>query len=107
MQRLLQPISMLAALETEAAKEKHGTAYASHHEAYGVLAEELQEAFDELNTAKRNMEHLLRYIKPGDAEGIRLALDAIKANAINAAAESVQVAAVCMKWLDWMGGETT
>lgn len=104
MERLLKPISALAFIEAEAAKETHGATYASHHEAYGVLAEEAQEAFDELNTVKRNMDYLLRYIHADDVEGIRLAVDAIKAKAIFAAAESVQVAAVCQKWLDMMGG---
>lgn len=105
MQHLTNAINNLALLEVTNAKQNHGTTYASHHEAYGVLAEEVQEAFDELDTVKATMAYLLRYVRPGDVEGIRLALNAIKANAVNAAAESAQVAAVCQKWLDWMGGE--
>ena len=105
MQNLTNAITNLALLEATNAKQNHGTTYASHHEAFGVLAEEVQEAFHELNTVKRNMDYLLRYIHADDVEGIRLAVDAIKAKAILAAAESVQVAAVCQKWLDMMGGE--
>lgn len=106
MQHLTNAINNIALLEATNAKQKHGTTYASHHEAYGVLAEEVQEAFYELNTAKRNMDYLLRYIHADDAEGIRLAVDAIKAKAILAAAEAVQVAAVCQKWLEGLPCDT-
>lgn len=78
MNALRDAISDLVSWEAVQAQRKHGESYASHNEGYGVLAEEVQEASDEL----------------GDA------LKAIGRTAVNAAAEAIQVAAVCRKWLE-------
>lgn len=97
-------LDLLLMAEVSRAKEIHGTGFATHHDAYGVLAEEVQEAQDELRTITQYMEALLRYIRADDVSGCRDALPAIRRTAMNAAMECTQVAAVCQKWLDWMGG---
>lgn len=102
MQHLICPISALVPQEVERAKENHGPAYASHHESYGVLAEEVQEAGEEHKSVQKHMEQLLRFVRTDYTEGIVDCLKVIHQDAINAAAESVQVAAVCSKWLDGM-----
>lgn len=58
MQYITNAITNLAMIETTNAKQIHGTTYASNHEAFGVLAEEVQEADDDLGDVKRYMEHL-------------------------------------------------
>ena len=102
MQHLTNAITNLVLLEDTNAKEVHGATYASHNEAFGVLAEEVQEADDDLGDVKRYMEHLLRYVRCDDVSGMRDALNAIQRTAVNAAAEAIQVAAVCEKWMDGM-----
>ena len=104
MQYLTNAINNLALLEATNAKQNHGTTYASHHEAYGVLAEEVQEAGEEHKSIQQHMEQLLRFVRTDYTEGIADCLAVLKQDAIRAAAESVQVAAVCQKWLDMMGG---
>lgn len=104
MQHLTNVINNLSLLEATNAKQKHGATYASHHEAYGVLAEEVQEAGEEHKSIKQHMEQLLRFVRTDYTEGIADCLKVLKQDAIRAAAESVQVAAVCSKWLDMMGG---
>lgn len=42
----------------ERADEKHGEAYSSWHEAYGVLAEEVAELFDEIREQDANPHHI-------------------------------------------------
>lgn len=101
---LEEVLGVIAASETGRAKEVHGTTYASHHEAFGVLAEEVQEAGEEHKSVQKHMEQLLRFVRTDYTEGIADCLRVLMQDAIRAAAESVQVAAVCSKWLDMMGG---
>ena len=104
MNDLLFRAAGLVDVECDLAKHRYGTTYASHHEAYGVLAEEVQEAGEEYKSVQQHMEQLLRFVRTDYTEGIVDCLKVIHQDAINAAAESVQVAAVCSKWLDMMGG---
>lgn len=100
MEYLTNAITNLALLEATNAKQNHGTTYASHHEAYGILAEEVQEAGEEHKSIQKHMEQLLRFIRTDYTEGVEDCLKVLKQDAIRAAAESVQVAAVCQKWLE-------
>lgn len=99
MKRLTDPLDALATIEAEHARRTHGPDYASHHEGFGVLAEEVQETADELRTMQRHVEYLLRVVRAGDDNGVRLTLAAIRWVAIAAAAECMQVAAVAEKWI--------
>jgi hypothetical protein len=87
-------------VETAEAKRLHGPAYASHNEAFGVLYEELQEAGDEVKALREYAEYLCRYVRVDDVAGMADALGAMRKTAICAAAEAIQVAAVCQKWLE-------
>lgn len=97
---LEETLGVIASSETGRAKEVHGTTYSSHHEAYGVLAEEVQEAGEEHKSVQKHMEQLLRFVRTDYTEGIADCLKVLKQDAIRAAAESVQVAAVCEKWME-------
>lgn len=92
-------------IELAYAQRDNGQVFHSSHEAYGVLAEEVQEAGEEHKSIQQHMEQLLRFVRTDYTEGIADCLRVLKQDAIRAAAESVQVAAVCGKWLDTMGGE--
>ena len=85
-------------------KQDHGETYASVHEAYGVLAEEMHEADLEYVCAKACFTDLIDSIHQGRKNMIDSDLEAIEGYAIKAACELVQVAAVCRKALNGEDG---
>ena len=85
---MMEPLEILAMQECERAKAEHGHRYASEHEGYGVLAEELERI-------RELMGDLLRQIRYGSPMGV--VLGEIRRHALQGAAECVQVAAVCDK----------
>ena len=97
MATIVKPLNLMVATEYERAAMLHGRLFASVHEGYGVLAEEVQEAGDELEKAEAVMRQLLLAIREGRDKAIIDLADYIRDTAINAAAECVQVAAMCAK----------
>lgn len=83
----------------------HGDRFASLSEGYGVLAEEEQEARDEGDEARIDMERLLRAIRMDDRVRMLDSCKHIKRRAILAACEWVQVAAVCKKLISQIKAE--
>lgn len=82
------------------AKQKHGDIYIDNNHGYGVLAEELVEAKDEMTKIEVSFEFLLNdIIYDQYTENIRSRIEKIRGTALRAAAECVQIAAVCEKWL--------
>lgn len=92
---MMEPLEILAMKECERAKAEHGHRYASEHEGYGVLVEEVQEASEELDRICDLMADLLRQVRYGSPMGV--VLGEIRRHALQGAAECVQVAAVCDK----------
>lgn len=79
------------------AREKHGETFASWHEAYGVLSEEVMEVRQELRMIEAAMGDLIQSIHEHDEVDIQLDLSEIFRHAELAACEAIQVAAVCAK----------
>ena len=50
MTTIVQPINLLVSDELDRASKIHGATFASPHEGFGVIAEEVQEVGDELET---------------------------------------------------------
>lgn len=98
MDHLMAPLEDLVAEELKRAKAEWGERYASLHEGYGVLAEEVMEAEDEMKSVCMRREILLRQIH--SESPIRSELSLMRMEALRCAAECIQVAAVCEK----MGG---
>jgi hypothetical protein len=71
--------------------------FASTHEGYGVIAEELQEASEEQEKASAVMYQLLKAIREEKKQAICDLADYIRDAAVSAAAEMIQVAAMCEK----------
>lgn len=90
---------LIAAEERELARarEQFGEAYHSHHEAYGVLAEELYEVDREKEWIKFYTGDLLRALHLNNDDATQMALENLRGAALRAACELVQVAAVCRK----------
>ena len=92
-----RPLNLMAQNEYDRAAMLHGYYFASAHEGYGVIAEEVQEAGDELETVEAVMRQLLLAIREEKAQSIVDLADYIRDRAVNAAAECIQVAAMCTK----------
>ena len=90
-----------AAVSTELidARHAHGERYASAHEGYGVLAEELHEATMELrNLDSLIRERLIEDIHENDDQAINDTLSDVELYARKLACEAIQVAAVARKF---------
>ena len=81
--------------EYERACEEHGERNASDHESFAVILEEYDEATDESADFKKILKEFWNDVKGNDATAWQL--DQLKDKAIMAAAEWVQVAAMCHK----------
>ena len=97
MTTIVQPINLLVSDELDRASKLHGAVFASAHEGFGVIAEEVQEVGDELEKAEGNLATMLAFIREGDSQRIADVADCLRDRAVNAAAELVQVAAMCEK----------
>lgn len=97
MSTIVHPVNLLVDTEYERAAQLHGAVFASPHEGYGVIAEELLEAVTEIERAQAVMHQLLKAIQEENAKDTIDMADFIRDMAVNAAAESIQVAAMCQK----------
>ena len=102
MDALKAAVGDLAMREMVWAQHLHGQMYASDHEGYGVLSEEVQEAKEEQMRLDNRMHAMLRHIHQENREKIKGTLLRMEQDAINGACENIQVAAVCRKWLEGM-----
>jgi hypothetical protein len=106
MNELMAGLGVLMAQEMERAGKLHGQAFHSSHEAYGVIAEELMEARSEMSCLQGAEAALLRVIHRDDALLYHGSVDEMGKTALRAAAELIQVAAMCHKAkLSLQGGE--
>jgi hypothetical protein len=93
MEELKNNLALIARCELEKANQKYPL-FASAHEGYAVLLEEFEEAIDEIEDLKTEMEYTWRRIKGN--RGIEE--EKIYNFAIAAAAELIQVAAMAKKY---------
>ncbi len=94
---IVQPINLLVSDEYDRAAGIHGEVFASTHEGYGVIAEEIKEAVDECEEIEDALWTLLTAIQRESMQDIIDIADAIRDRAVNGAAELIQVAAMCEK----------
>lgn len=99
---VMKDINAAKYAELRRIKQDHGETYASIHEAYGVLAEEMHEAELEYVFVKDFFSYLIESIHKGRKTMIDSDLKAVEGYALKAACELVQVAAVCRKALEGM-----
>lgn len=97
MTTIVQPLNLLVSDELDRASKIHGETFASPHEGFGVIAEEVQEVGDELEIAEGNLSTMLAFIRDENNQMIMDVADCLRDAAVNAAAELVQVAAMCEK----------
>lgn len=100
MVKLYRKMRGLLKQELELANKDNGAYFNSVHEAYGVIAEENNEAWDESIDAHAKLDELLSAIRRNDRDGVLIAAKDIERHATLAACEYVQVAAMARKLRD-------
>lgn len=95
--KLVRLLDVVADDELKRAREQKGERFYSHHEAYGVTLEEVQEAIDELDNVADQLEKIWGCVKL-DYGVKKKTLEQLDMYAINGAAELIQVAAMARKW---------
>lgn len=90
----------LASEELVEANGKHPPKFSSYHEAYAVLKEELEEAAEELEMCRERLDMMWLCVKNDDTVLTDKNLGYIKAYAVRAVQEFVQVVAMCDKALN-------
>ena len=104
MNELLNSIRALMAEERVRADRDNATRFASPHEAYRVIMEELLEAEGEYETLVSNATRIMIKIHDNNVDGYVTVLKRMQDCAVHAAAELVQVATMCAKAVDSVGG---
>lgn len=95
-----EKIQALVGEELAAANALHGP-FASAHEGYAVILEEVQEAEDELEAAKLSLDCLWNAIRKDKAADVqRSCAKPIEKVALRLAGEAVQVAAMARKFME-------
>lgn len=97
MEKLINHVKTLVGVELERANTIHLPYFNSYHEAYAVILEEIEEAEIELKRVRERAAWAWHHIKLDLAEETDIGLKAAEEYAINAAAEMIQVAAMCRK----------
>ena len=94
----------LVALELEAANKEHPP-FHSLHEGFAVLREELDESDEALKLAIEESRTMWRAVKRDDAYDVRVFAFAVRRDALAAAAEAIQVAAMATKLIEFIDKE--
>jgi hypothetical protein len=79
---------------------KYGDKYASEHEGYAILKEEIEEAADDLDCINKNLVYIWALVKNNHIKKGWEALEETLNYAIALAEEATQVAAVCERFLE-------
>lgn len=97
MKELLNEVQAAVSSEYERASDKFGKVNNSPHESYAVILEEFEEAIFEGECFKNRFQSFWAHIKENDPEATQKVLPLLKEFAEHAAAEWIQVAAMCYK----------
>lgn len=90
-------INKLAEIELVQANHKHPELFASMHEAYAVLKEELEETSEELELCNYGLDQIWCGTKSDDYKLVHDALDPLEQHSWQCVAEAIQVLAMCKK----------
>lgn len=102
---IVHPVNLLVETEFTRAAQMYGEKFGNVYEAYGVLAEEVQEAEEEWDGLIGMQAQMLKAIRKSNAKAIMDYADRLRDYAVNCAAELIQVAAMCEKTVRTVRGE--
>jgi hypothetical protein len=92
-------VELLVEKELKSANEKFPM-FASAHEGYAVIKEEIEETEQELHEIKNSLDMLWHNIKLNDNKTQKEFIIQIKSQAKNLSCEAIQVAAMAQKFID-------
>lgn len=96
MKELLLKVNALALEELNSSMEKFPL-FNSEHEGYAVIKEEAEELQEEAGEAKCCVWQIWNHVR-NNTHHTAISIDRLRQAALNAAAEAVQVVAMCEKW---------
>ena len=99
MKELLNEVEQAVENELARANKQHPL-FNSLHQSYGILAEEIAEAKEAFEEIERMFDRFFMCVRKDDYSSANDYLAYIKKNAIDCAAEMVQVAAMAQKAID-------
>lgn len=105
MTKLKEQVTRLVDFEFEMANKEHGDRFSSAHEAYAVILEEYEEAKESLESAGGFLNHSFGVSCRHDGSNCVYYAKCIESEAIKAACECIQVAAMAQKFIN--GEENT
>ncbi len=97
MKELLEAVQREVLAEYDRAAETHGPANNSPHESHSIIMEERDEVVDEVNHFEHIFNAYWRAVKLNSSDKMMNHLSSMQAIATRAAAEWIQVAAMCYK----------
>ena len=101
MEKLKNSVEKLMEIEVVDSNKKFCPIFHSEHEAYSILKEEVEEAADELEEVQDQLNYMWDGIKRNNSTVYTTEIaKRMKTYAINLSAESIQVAAMCQKFID-------
>lgn len=92
-------VELLVEKELKSANEKFPS-FASAHEGYAVIKEEIEEASEELDNCKDAFEDMWKEIKGNNTKEQTICAKVLYCQAKNLACEAIQVAAMAQKLID-------
>lgn len=99
MKELLNEVEQAVENELARANKQHSL-FNSLHQSYGILAEEIAEAKEAFEETERMFDRFFMCMRKDDYSSANDYLAYIKKNAIDCAAEMVQIAAMAQKAID-------
>lgn len=93
-----ESINQAIAYELQNIVKNYGPTYASNHEGYAVLKEEIEEASDALKSVNQHLNILWKSIRVDYLT--EESINQVKKNAVFLAQEAVQIVAVCERFIE-------
>ena len=93
-----EAIQQAVCYELQNIVKNHGAVYASEHEAYAVLLEEVEEAKDSYKCMRIWLKSIWKHIKNNENQGMESCVKIMKKHALELIEEAVQCAAVCERF---------
>lgn len=97
MTKLRKHVELGVAMELKEANKNNPPVFNSLHEGYGVIKEEMDEAWDAAIDADLSYDKLMDDIRADDKIRLGVSLESLEAQAVNTACEYIQVAAMARK----------
>ena len=99
MKELIESVKVLVQEEGTRSMIEHPL-FNSTHEGYAVIKEEVEESTDELKYINEELNSIWHHTKNNRQDMALNHMKSLRADAINMAAESIQVAAMAQKFID-------